>query len=92
MSFTIPQVRSWRTTVTGLIAAAASFVVFGHNAHYFTAPGWMLAAAGFMQVGGLASFGIAAKDAQVSGDPPHEIKEPSVDGTSGLIAIPGGKK
>ncbi len=77
MSFKYPVVRSWRTTVTGVLAAAASFVVFAHNAHYFVAPGWALALAGFTQVGGLASFGITAKDAAVSGDPPHEVKKES---------------
>ena len=57
--------RSWKTTLCGGIAAAASFVAFSPQ----TFKDWPLVVefAKFAMVGGLASFGIFAKDSNVSG-------------------------
>jgi len=55
---------NWKTTVSGLVTAAGAFVIFSsmapYNLHY---PPAVMALAGFMSVGGLASLGITGKDA-----------------------------
>ena len=59
--------RSWKTTASAAASAAASFVLFSHILHMLTWPQWALAIAMFAQVGGLAAFGVSAKDFNVTG-------------------------
>lgn len=66
--------KSWRTTVAASISAAASFVLFAQQLHFITFPNWIMAIAMFAMAGGLASFGVNAKDSQVSGG---KIPQPS---------------
>ena len=60
--------RSWKTTVSGLISAAGMFVLFAsappYSVHF---PVWVSALAGFLAVGGMASLGINGKDSNVTG-------------------------
>ncbi len=53
--------KNWRTTVPALVAAGAGFVLF--SPQYF-AP-WLIDLSKYVMLGGLACFGIAAKDATV---------------------------
>ena len=59
---------SWRSTLTGCISAGGMFLAFAsappYNVHF---PTWVMAIAGFMAVGGVASLGINAKDSGVTG-------------------------
>jgi len=66
--------KSWKTTVTAGLSAAASFVLFAQSSHYVDFPQWAIGIAAFCQIGGLAAFGISAKDADVSGDPPRKME------------------
>jgi hypothetical protein len=79
------MVKSWKTTVSAAVAAAGSFVLFAQTLNYIAFPKWALGMAAFIHIGGLANLGIAAKDADVSGDPPHEIK-PTVTDTTNVNA------
>jgi hypothetical protein len=56
-----------KTTITSAISAAASFVLFAQVQHFINFPGWAMAIALFCQVGGLAAFGVMAKDYNVTG-------------------------
>jgi hypothetical protein len=68
--------RSWKTTFAAGAAALAGFVVFANSQHLIEFPPWMVAAAGYIQMGGLAALGISAKDYNVSGDkPPSQDNE-----------------
>lgn len=58
--------RSWKTTVFGIITAAAGFVLFSPG--YF--PPWALDLAKYIMAGGLMGIGFSAKDSNVSGPPP----------------------
>ena len=59
---------NWKTTVSALVSAAGMFVLFGaappYNIHF---PVGVMALAGFMALGGLASLGINGKDNNVTG-------------------------
>lgn len=56
---------SWKTTLCGLVSAAASFVAL--NPIMFQRWPWVPTVAGFVASGGLAVLGIAAKDGDVTG-------------------------
>ena len=56
-----------KTTIAAVISAAASFILFAQSAQYVTLPPWVMALAAFAQIGGLAAFGIVAKDFNVTG-------------------------
>jgi hypothetical protein len=58
---------NWKTTVTSAISATASLVLFMQQLHYATFPNWLTGIAMFCSIGGLAAFGIAAKDKDVTG-------------------------
>jgi hypothetical protein len=58
---------SWKTTVTSIIAALSAFVMFAQQGHYIEFPMWVTAVALFTFTGGLAAFGITAKDSNVTG-------------------------
>lgn len=55
--------KSWKTTVCGLVAAGASFAVA--NPAMFSKWAWVGNVAGFVVAGGLAGVGIFAKDSTV---------------------------
>ena len=58
--------KNWKTTLSGVVSAAAMFVVFaGQNG--LTMPHWATVTASFVLMGGLASMGLAAKDSNVTG-------------------------
>lgn len=54
--------RNWKTTASGTLSALGSFVLFSHSLHMIVWAPWALAIALFAQVGGMAQFGISAKD------------------------------
>ena len=54
---------SWKSTAAGVVSALAAFVLF--SPAYF--PPWAIDAAKFAMVGGLAAFGVVAKDFDVTG-------------------------
>lgn len=60
--------KNWKTTVSGLVSAAGAFIAFSalppFNIHY---PAIVSALAAFMIAGGLAAFGVNAKDNNVTG-------------------------
>jgi hypothetical protein len=58
---------SWKTSASGLVSALMSFVLFSHVLHMIVWPQWALAIAMFALAGGLLSFGISAKDYNVTG-------------------------
>ena len=58
---------SYKTTIASALSAAAGFILFAQTAHYIDFPGWAIAIAGFTQVGGLAAFGVLAKDYNATG-------------------------
>jgi hypothetical protein len=58
--------KNWKTTLAGVLSAAGSFVLFA-QASGVNVPKMVMLLAAFMQVGGLAGFGIVAKDYNVSG-------------------------
>ena len=76
MQITLPPswVKSWKTSLSGIITGASTFVLFAQNLHYINPPGWVMACALFTLSGGLVSFGLTAKDAQVTGG---KIGQPS---------------
>jgi len=55
----------YKTTILGLVSAAASFVLFAHG--NIPMPAWLVTVAQFAMVGGLAGFGIVAKDYNATG-------------------------
>jgi hypothetical protein len=59
--------KNWMTTVAGLVSAAASFVLFAGLGGMMTFPKPVMAIALFAQVGGLAAFGVVAKQYNVTG-------------------------
>jgi hypothetical protein len=52
--------RNWKTTVSGLIAAACGFVVF--SPELFVRWPFVVAIAKYATIGGLATLGVTAKD------------------------------
>lgn len=58
---------SYKTTITAIISAAASFVLFSQELHYIQYPQWVMGVAMFSLVGGLSAFGIVAKDYNATG-------------------------
>lgn len=56
---------SYKTTILGLVSAGASFVLFAHGS--IPMPPWLVTVAQFAMVGGLAVFGIVAKDYNATG-------------------------
>ena len=58
---------SYKTTVTSAISAAASLVIFLQELHYVQFPTWVIGISVFASVGGLATFGILAKDYNATG-------------------------
>lgn len=58
---------SWKTTIASLISAIGSFILYAQVSHYVTFPPLLIGIAMFMHLGGLASFGIVAKDYNVTG-------------------------
>lgn len=56
---------SYKTTILGLVSAGASFVLFAHGT--IAMPAWLTTLAQFAIVGGLAGFGIVAKDYNATG-------------------------
>lgn len=69
---------SWKTTVSAILAAFSSFVIFSQELHYITWPQWALGLAMFTSIGGLAALGVSAKDYNVTGG----------DTRSGLSVLP----
>jgi hypothetical protein len=49
---------NWKTTVTAIVTAVAGFVLF--SPQYF--PPWAIDVAKYVMLGGLAAFGLTAKD------------------------------
>lgn len=83
--------KNWKTTTASAVSAAASFVLFAQMEHYITFPGWAMGLAMFAQVGGLAAFGIAAKDVNVTGGTvgqPSTLKAMSDANQTVLISTP----
>jgi hypothetical protein len=58
---------NWKTFVTAGISALASLIIFLQFGNYVHFPNWLLGITAFAQVGGLAAFGIVAKDYNVTG-------------------------
>ena len=58
--------RSWKSTISGLVSAGASLVIF-MGTQGVVMPHWVSSVASFVLVGGLASMGIVGKDYNVSG-------------------------
>jgi len=59
--------KNWKTTISGVLSAAAGLVVYLHSGGYVAEPGWLLGAANFIMIGGIASLGLSAKDGNVTG-------------------------
>ena len=62
-----------RTTAAGILSAAASFVLFASQLHMIAFPAWVLAIAMFAHAGGLAMFGVAARDADLQSAKPPSL-------------------
>lgn len=58
---------NWKTTLSGLIAAGASFVIFGQQQGYIHPPAWLSGIAMFVTIGGFAALGVTSKDRDVTG-------------------------
>ena len=67
-----------KTTLSGLLTAAASFVLFAAQLNLMMFPKWAIAIAMFAQVGGLASMGITAKDYNATGGTKPMTQEAAV--------------
>ena len=69
-----PKMRSYKTTISGVVSAAASFVMFAQIQHMYEFPKLVQALAMFAQVGGMMALGVTAKDYNVSGpaEPPNK--------------------
>jgi len=65
--------KNWMTTVAGIVSAGGSFVLFGQQMNMMF-PHWLVVLALFMNVGGLAAFGIVSKQFNVTGG---EVGQPS---------------
>lgn len=52
--------KNWKTTISGLVSAAAAFVEFSPAT--FTKWPWIVALAKWIMIGGLAGVGFTAKD------------------------------
>ena len=52
--------KNLKTTISGLVAAAAGFVTFSPD--LFAKWPWIIAVSKYVMIGGLASMGLAAKD------------------------------
>lgn len=63
--------RSWKTTSAAAATALFSFILFAQVLHMIDFPQWLLAIVMFAHVGGLMSFGVVAKDYNVSGEGPE---------------------
>jgi hypothetical protein len=59
--------KSWKTTLTSAVSSGAAFVLFAQQLHYIDFPRWAMAIAMFTMAGGLATFGVSAKDSDVTG-------------------------
>jgi len=59
--------KNWMPTVAAAISAAASFVMFAQFGNFLEVPKWVMGLAMFAQAGGLAAFGIVAKQYNVTG-------------------------
>jgi hypothetical protein len=59
---------SYKTTIAACISAGASFVLFAQSAGYVHFAPIVMALSAFAQIGGLAAFGVVAKDYNVSGN------------------------
>ena len=59
--------KNWKTTASSAVSAASAFVLFASQTHMMAFPSWATAIATFTMAGGLAAFGIAAKDSQTTG-------------------------
>ena len=58
--------RSWKTTVSGLVSSLSGLVLALSTAGV-ALPKWAIVAAGFTMAGGFASLGILGKDYNVTG-------------------------
>ena len=54
---------SWKSTVSGIVTAAAGFVVFSPG--LFSRWPWVVEAAKYVMAGGVAMLGIVSKDSDV---------------------------
>ncbi len=60
--------RNWKTTASALFTAFFLFVLFAPE--HFAAWPWLISLAKFAAAGGLVTFGVLAKDHNVSGEHP----------------------
>jgi len=58
---------NWKTSLSAIVSAAASFVLFSSMSHMIDWPQSVLAIAAFAGAGGLVAFGVSAKDYNVTG-------------------------
>jgi hypothetical protein len=58
--------RSWKTTLSGVVGSIAGLVLAIHQSGVVMPP-WIPSVAEYVLVGGFASLGIFAKDSNVSG-------------------------
>ena len=58
---------NYKTTITSFVSAGASFVLFAQQMNLIAFPKWAMAVALFASVGGLAAFGVMAKDYNATG-------------------------
>jgi len=58
--------RSWKTTLSGLVSSGAGLILAMSQAGV-ALPRWAVVAAAFVMAGGFASLGIFGKDSNVSG-------------------------
>lgn len=56
---------NWKTTVIGIITAAAGFILF--SPEFFQQWPILISLAKYVTIGGFAAFGLAAKDSNVTG-------------------------
>ena len=66
----LPPVKSWKTTASGVVFAASVFVSMSG----FELPTWAAKTLKGMQGVSIAVLGSTAKDYNVTGDPPKEVK------------------
>lgn len=59
--------KSWKTTLASVVSAGGSFVLFAQASGQVHIPAIVMLIAAFANVGGLATFGVVAKDYDVSG-------------------------
>ena len=65
--------RSWKTTVSGLVSSGAGLVL-AMSASGVVLPKWAIVTASFVMAGGFATLGIFGKDSNVTGtgNPPSK--------------------